>query len=178
MDKSRGNDLQIDIDSILGIVTLGSPHVPCPEGCVDITGGALRIVHDEFPGAFLNDRLFYVSAAGSALNVEDEQIAMPSSADSSMQSEADRMLAYQSYKLLSGQGHQDGDGIVPLPLAHLEGSNLQITLQNVFHTSMLHQQHQQHGSAASASCWYGSKEIVHQWFNPVLHKVLPAMMMQ
>ena len=77
-ENSNNDRIGIDIDRILGIVTLGSPHLPLPntrrkmkmipdESIMDITGGALRDTNTKFPGAYFRDKMFYITAVGNAV---------------------------------------------------------------------------------------------------------------
>jgi hypothetical protein len=159
---------QIDIENLLGIVTLGTPNLPAPIGAMDITGGALRATNTRFPGAFFSDKLFYVTTAGNAVTAKwslNEEVGLSTASLSQQQpqesgptvvSDSLKKLAYWSYYQVSGNGKGGGDGIVPSSFAHLEGA-IQINLEKVFHTAGL----------SSASSWYGSDHILDLWFGSV-----------
>ena len=161
---NHDSDLQIDIDTLLGIVTLGSPNLPSPNHEFDFTGGALRDVNNRFPGAYFKDRLFYITAAGIAVtgnsygNALSSQSSKLSGAAAAFTVPARiKKLAYHSYKSVSGKGVASGDGIIPVSVAHLEGA-LQINLDKVFHAAEL----------SVAGSWYGSDGIVDQWHSCIL----------
>jgi pimeloyl-ACP methyl ester carboxylesterase len=147
--ESAGN-ISIDMDNLLGLVTLGSPNRPSPIGAVDMTGGALRATNNQFPGAYFSNKLFYISAAGNAVK--------GCSMSSSSASNATEKLAFHSYKQVSGSGRGNGDGIVPTRIAHLPGA-VQINLDNVYHTPEL------------SSSWYGSDNILDKWLGSVESKL-------
>lgn len=100
----------------MGLVTLGSPHLPPLAGTPDMTRGALTFVDNTFPGAYLKDHLFYMTVAGTAVTSDP--------AGSQLEK-----FATDSYPQVSGirDTRQVGDGVVPLSCAHLDGS-FQLTL--------------------------------------------------
>ena len=153
---------RIDIDNVLGIVTLGSPHIPSPIAGknVDITGGALRYTNERFPGAYHSDKMFYVTTAGNAIE-----------GSSTSASTMKHRLAYHSYKQVSGEGKLVGDGIVPTGTAHLDGADAQINLDNVYHAPELVSKSSKDGNTnndCDSEAWYGSDNILDEWFRPVL----------
>ena len=149
--EGANSNIQIDMGNLLGLVTLGSPNRPSPVGAVDMTGGALRETNNQFPGAYFSDKLFYISAAGNAVK--------GCSMSSTCASNTTEKLAFHSYKQVSGSGRGNGDGIVPTRIAHLPGA-VQINLDNVYHTPEL-----------SSSSWYGSDDILDQWFGSVTNQL-------
>jgi hypothetical protein len=56
----------IDLDRVLGMVTLGAPRTTAPE-IMDMTRGALRITHEEFPG--LCTQSLYITVIGNVMEV-------------------------------------------------------------------------------------------------------------
>ena len=58
----------------------------------------------------------------------------------------------QGYKQVCGEADVWGDGIVPIPSAHLEGA-IQIDLEGIYHSPL----------GRGDRAWYGSSEIVDQW---------------
>ena len=150
------SDLYIDMDSLLGIVTLGSPNLPSPDNVFDCTGGALRDTNNRFPGAFFKDRLFYITAAGNAVTGNSYGNALTEGATIAVPARL-KKLAYHSYKSVSGKGVANGDGIIPVSVAHLEGA-LQLNLDKVFHAAEL----------SVAGSWYGSDGIVDQWHGCIM----------
>jgi pimeloyl-ACP methyl ester carboxylesterase len=139
---------KIDIDNILGIVTLGSPHLPTAKPSEDNTGGALRATNERFPGAYFAKKIFYVTAAGNAVAGTPPSLIPKSLSE----------FAFKSYRMVTGTtGHTQGDGIVPVQAAHLEGAH-QINLRNVFHSPHIDKS------------WYGSDNIVDQWYDAVMNQ--------
>eukprot|EP00967_Tisochrysis_lutea_P015302 scaffold17234_cov30-Tisochrysis_lutea.AAC.2 len=60
-------------DLVAGLVTLGAPHAPPPDGAC-ATRGALAHTHESFPGAHLkSEGIFYVTVAGAAIEGRKEQ---------------------------------------------------------------------------------------------------------
>ena len=189
----------IDLENILGIVTLGSPHVHTPVGRIDITGGALKSINERFPGAYFKDHFFYVTTSGHAVRGVVPSTSSSSSSVSSpqrdfprrrQQQKQRRLLlwwpqtleewAYHSYQLVSGRGKGAGDGIVPIRAAHLSGAT-QINLSDVVHSTLLvpsslsslkpskRSMSKQEQEQEHKCHWYGSDVIVDQWFGTVLH---------
>ena len=168
--QDNQKDLQIQkLESILGLVTLGSPHVQDP--LVDMTFGAIRVVNERFPGAYCPDK-FYVTLAGHAVSSTPSHTSLFSPSFSYYRKQIQDKaathlrelgkLAYVSYHTLVGaHGSMNkgkviiGDGIVPASSAHLEGA-LHLNLPQVVHCSEL------------ALPWYGSDLVVDQWFQTVL----------
>lgn len=139
-------EIGIDINNILAFVSLGSPQKG-PEGSPDVTGGATRITNERFPGSWFEDKMFYVTAAGSGKN---------------------GTMARQSYEMVSGRGTAngdgvDGDGIVSLQMAHLEGAT-QINIPNISHAIQL-------SSESDPLAWYGSPVVVAEWFGEVMNQL-------
>lgn len=99
---------------------------------------ALRqLVDRRYPGAWFADAVRYVSVAGD-LNPEDGSATA-------------RRLAPGSYRAINGNAAAAGDGLVPVASACLSGSQA-IVLPGVAH-----------GGAFGAR-WYGSPEVVAQWW--------------
>jgi hypothetical protein len=128
-------------------VTLGTPNSSPPDGTPDVTGGALKIVNQRFPGSYFEDKVFYVSAAGGGSWGGNSS------------------LASQSYGMVAGkeQRDADGDGIVPIGSAHIDGAT-QINITNIVHAG--------HLIVDSVSqVWYGSDVIIDKWFGEVLESL-------
>lgn len=70
-------------------------------------------------------------------------------------------LAYQSYLRVCGVGDERGDGFVPCCAGHLEGA-VQINLSDVGHTY------------SPENCWYGSPNIIEQWHDEMMTKIVNA----
>lgn len=63
-EQNGSSDISIDIDNILGIISLGTPNVEPPLGQADITGGALRVTNEKFPATYFEDKLFFMTIGG------------------------------------------------------------------------------------------------------------------
>lgn len=153
--EEDGGAFAVDLNTVLGIVTLGSPHLPPPPTVMDMTRGALRITNDQFPGAHHNS-LFYITVAGSAVTGVEQIKQSP------MERTTEEGYAYRSYEIVCGDGESDGDGIVPLCSAHLDGAT-QLTLENVYH------------SINKPDRWYGSHSVVSWWHGEMLHAIHHAL---
>lgn len=145
----------VDLDSVLGIVTLGSPHLPPPPTVMDMTRGALRITNEQFPGSF-HSSLFYITVAGSAVKGVEQNRRSP------LERTTEEGYAYRSYAIVCGDGESAGDGVVPLCSAHLDGAT-QLTLDNVYH------------SINKPDRWYGSDSVVDWWHGEMLHAIRLAL---
>jgi hypothetical protein len=129
-------------DLVVGLITLGAPHLPPVESAPDMTRGALRYVDVSYPGAHLNletdQSIFYVTVAGTAVKGD------LSAAEGSM-----NKFATGSYTQVTGKpGDCVGDGVVPLSHAHLSGAE-RITL-DCFHS-------------IQSDNWYGGDSIIDKW---------------
>jgi hypothetical protein len=149
--EQEEEDVAVDLDRVLGIVTLGAPHLPPPPTVMDMTRGALRITNDRFPGSF-HSALFYITVAGAAVTGA-EQIKQ-----TLMEGTTEEGYAYRSYAIVCGDGETVGDGVVPLCSAHLDGAK-QLTLDNVYH------------SINKPDRWYGSDSVVDWWHDEMLHAI-------
>jgi pimeloyl-ACP methyl ester carboxylesterase len=142
----------IDLDRVLGVVTLGAPHTPPPPEIMDMTRGALRITHEEYPGAFHAPDLFYITVIGNAIRgVKQEQKSAfgPTNAAG---------FAFNSYESVCGNGTAVGDGVVPVVSGHVD-SAVQIELPGVFH------------SINAPSSWYGSDSIINTWHDTMMDQI-------
>lgn len=147
------SNVQVALDNVLGIVSLGAPHLPPPDGEMDMTRGALRITNELFPNSFhLSSGKFYVTVAGTAI-VGEEQVR-----ESVIEPTSVKGFAYNSYKAVCGDGNAIGDGVVPLEASHLDGAE-QLTLENCFH------------SINAPEEWYGSDNFIDQWHKVVLKQL-------
>lgn len=110
-----------DIDRL---VSLGSPHLPPPDGVVDQTRGILNYVNEASPGAFHSD-IEYVTICGRYIR-----------GSSFFQSGTlSSKLVGLGYKQVCGASDVWGDGVVPLPSAHLEGAT-QVELDGIYHSPL------------------------------------------
>jgi len=142
--------LPINLNSIAGIVTLGSPNLPPPPAVMDMTRGALRITNENFPGScFSPQNIFYLTVAGDAVfgQKNDANIRTGTPQEAS--------FAYNSYEAVCGNGSTIGDGVVPLQAAHLDGAT-QLLLNGVYH------------SINEPDNWYGSLNVIDQWHEDMM----------
>jgi hypothetical protein len=144
----------INLDHVLGLVSLGAPHLPPPPGVMDMTRGALRITNEFFPGAYHkpNDGLFYITAIGLSVRGEQQQRSSP------LEPTSVTGFAYSSYEAVCGDGTVLGDGVVPYCAAHLDDA-LQLDLEGVLH------------SINAPDNWYGSSSVIDQWHDPMLQEL-------
>lgn len=105
-------------------LSLGSPHQPPPKGVVDQTRGILSWVSEKCPGAFHCD-VEYVTVAGRYIR------GAPLSGPGTWQ----RRIVGAGYKQVCGIECAWGDGVVPVPAAHLDGA-MQLTLNGVYHSPL------------------------------------------
>ena len=112
------------------LVTLGTPHISQERW----TRWNLDFVNNNYPGAFYRD-VNYVCVAGKTIFGQRRRGSW---------------LAYSSYRLTCGQGDCWGDGITPIPAAHLEGAK-NLVVEGVKH------------SPRAAGIWYGSPEVLPSW---------------
>ena len=167
-------------DRVRGLVTLGAPHFPPPEGSPPCaTRGALAYLDANLPGAFL-DGVAYVTVAGSAIAGSreppgDYDPLLPSRELLAGPTEADELyarrgegsaarVAYTNYVALGGDGAATGDGVIPVACAHLEGAT-QLTLDDVLHSI------NEAGTALPTERWYGSEAVIDRWLDAALAKL-------
>jgi pimeloyl-ACP methyl ester carboxylesterase len=156
---TRGDDEQekdvsfcIDLDRVMGMVTLGAPHTPPPPEVMDMTRGALRITHEEFPGAYHAPDQFYITIIGNAIKGVKQERKTPFEATTATG------FAFNSYEAVCGNGATAGDGVVPVLAGHVDAA-VQIELPGVFH------------SIGSPSSWYGSDSIIDTWHDAMLDTI-------
>ncbi|MDX2243341.1 MAG: lipase [Leptolyngbyaceae cyanobacterium bins.302] len=112
------------------LLTLGTPHTSLERW----TRKNLDFVNLTYPGAFYSD-VRYVCVAGKAIFG---------------QRRPGNWLAYSSYKLTCGRGDCWGDGITPIPAAHLDGAE-NLTIEGATH------------APKGDRIWYGSPGKLEQW---------------
>ncbi len=120
------------------LLTLGTPHVSQERWTLK----NLNFVNQTYPGAFY-PQVRYVCVAGKAVYGQRWRT----------------WFTYNSYLLTVGQGDCWGDGITPIPAAHLTGAE-NVVLEQVYH------------SPQPGGQWYGSAAIAQQWI-PYLHTPVP-----
>lgn len=140
---------QVNIDKVLGIVTLGAPNQPPPPDIMDMTRGALRITNEKFPGSYHAPNTFYVTVIGKAVKGRKQTREERTSLSG---------FAFNSYKAVCGNGTTVGDGVVPLCSGHVPDA-IQLTLDGVLH------------SINAPENWYGSDSILDQWHETMLAEV-------
>lgn len=116
--------------SIATLVTLGTPHISQEQW----TRQNLDFTNQNYPDAF-HPNVQYICVAGKAVYGERRWSTW---------------IAYNSYQLTCGAGNSWGDGITPIPAAHLQGAK-NLTLEDVRH------------SPRNDSRWYGSADVVPIW---------------
>ena len=117
------------------IITLGSPHQA-------IKATALRkFVDVKYPGNFFKN-INYVSIGGK-VEINSKQTSMLT-----------KLIAKNSYKSISGDKNESGDGLVPLSSSLLKNSQ-QITLPNTVHGGIF------------GKNWYGSTSKVREWWDAI-----------
>jgi len=141
----------VDLSKILGIVSLGAPHLPPPPDVMDMTRGALRITNEQFPGSFHmpEQQIFYLTVIGNTIQGEQQQRSSP------FEPTTVKGFAYNSYEAVCGDGTTVGDGVVPVCSAHLDGAQ-QLDLDGVLH------------SINAPDNWYGSTGVIDRWHTPML----------
>jgi pimeloyl-ACP methyl ester carboxylesterase len=121
------------LDTIDRVVTLGSPHY-------NLRRGHLRqLVEALYPGAFFAPRVRYTSVAGMAVR-------------GNPRGSVRERLAFRWYERLSGDGAQQGDGLVSVASALLGGSQ-EVTLEGVSHYT------------GFGGPWYGEADVVRRWWD-------------
>lgn len=126
-------------------VSLGSPHQPPPPGVVDQTRGILTWISANCPGAH-HDDVQYVTVAGKW--VQGAALAGPGSWQ--------RRVVGQGYKQVCGEAEVWGDGVVPVPAAHLEKA-VQVTLEGVYHSPLGAEEGGEVGAALAARSTAGAE---------------------
>eukprot|EP00871_Galdieria_phlegrea_P005659 jgi/Galph1/6094/GphlegSOOS_G4739.1 len=119
-------------DLVSCLVCLGTPH----KSRQRLTEKNLNYVNDNFPGAF-HSHIQYICVSGTGC--KHPQWWKP-----------DEWTAYLSYKMTLGTHLCEGDGIIPVECATLEGA-WNIVLDNVWH------------SKRSPGLWYGHHSVVEKW---------------
>ena len=116
------------------LITLGSPHQAKK-------ATKLRAMVDrKYPGCFYSHKVKYISIAGK-LDLDSDHITNFS-----------KRSAKSSYESITGQNINQGDGLVPIESALLDGST-KITINETAHAKLF------------GKYWYGSTERVNEWWN-------------
>ena len=106
------------------------------------------------PGACLREKgLFYVTVAS------DRVIG-----DSAAKRGSAPQIAYDSYRMVCGEGAVAGDGVVPLNSAHLADANAALTLR-CYHSI------NEAGTTLPTDDWYGAEGVVDAWLGAVAEQL-------
>jgi len=117
------------------LITLGSPHQA-------IKATALRrFVNEKYPGNFFKN-INYVSIGGE-VEINSDQTSLLT-----------KLIAQSSYKSISGNKNERGDGLVPLSSSLLKNSQ-KITLPKTVHGGIF------------GNNWYCSPSKVKEWWNKI-----------
>lgn len=185
--------LEFGTTGIDRFVSLGSPHLPPPQGVIDQTRGILTWITERSPGAYHADDLEYVTIAGKF--IKGSPLLGPGDFYS-------RVIGL-GYNQVCGESAVWGDGVVPIPSAHLEGA-MQLTLDGIYHSPLgasLDVEENVILTAAESSYvdsddyddlpgqevsadepattpaarkWYGSKSVVPQWVHLLRVSAAPS----
>ena len=117
------------------LITLGSPHQ-----AVRATK-LRRFVDEKYPGNFFKN-INYVSIGGK-VEINSKQTSLLT-----------KLIARNSYKSITGNKHESGDGLVPLSSSLLKNSQ-QIILPKTVHGGIFGEN------------WYGSTSKVREWWNQI-----------
>jgi hypothetical protein len=113
------------------LYTLGSPHTA-------VRATPLRAMVDRrYPGARFADRVHYIAVAGALAPGEGSGLSA--------------RMGPRSYQAIAGRIDLEGDGLVPVQSALLDGAEA-ITLPGVAH------------GGAFGPRWYGTPAVVEQWW--------------
>ena len=117
------------------LITLGSPHQA-------LKATALRrFVDEKYPGNFFKN-INYVSVGGK-VEINSEQTSLLT-----------KIVARSSYKSISGDKNESGDGLVPLSSSLLKNSQ-KIILPNTVHSGIF------------GKNWYGGTSKVREWWDQI-----------
>ncbi|EFN57019.1 hypothetical protein CHLNCDRAFT_21429, partial [Chlorella variabilis] len=174
--------LDFDRTGIDQFVSLGSPQLQPPEGVIDQTRGILTWVNQAAPGAFHSD-VQYVTVAGErGPSSSGRWLGRAGDWDGAQGCDLcpyvhfiqgapllgpgtwQQRVVGAGYKQVCGDATAWGDGVVPVPSAHLEGA-LQITMDGCYHSPL----GAEDGRALeSPRLWYGSHTLIDEWVHVVL----------
>ena len=118
------------------LITLGSPHHN--RGGLTRGGHMSQWIDRHYPGAAFSPLVAYTAVAGQSLR--GDRHGAPR-----------ERMAYRTYRSISGQGNEWGDGLVPASAALLRGAQ-HIPLTGVAHYSVF------------GAVWYGSEAIIPLWW--------------
>ena len=130
----------------VGVVTLGAPHVPPPEGTPCATRGVLADV----AGAAWPDVALITVASDAIRGDRGGDVEAATAAD--------------AYGRVSGNPEGLGDSVVPFSAAHLPEADLQLTLPCRHSINVA-------GTSVPTDDWYGAERWVDAWLGPALDVV-------
>lgn len=119
---------------VASLTTLGTAHTTYE---IWVKGFA-SVVNQRYPGAYYR-HIAYRSVAGQG--VLGRRIGTP-----------EQIVAFKSYETGYGDGHQNGDGIVPTKGCYLEGAD-NIVLEGA-----------RHAPYNAPFTWYGARQVIPLWF--------------
>lgn len=119
---------------VASLTTLGTPHSTW-EIYVREFG---QFVAETYPGAYY-PHITYRSVAGES--IRGRRFGTP-----------EEMFAYSSYKVVTGNGEDIGDGISPTSSCYLDGAD-NLILEGV-----------RHAPYNATRTWYGAQQVVDAWF--------------
>jgi len=117
------------------LITLGSPHQ------ADKATKLRKFVDEKYPGNFFKN-INYISIGGD-VEINSNQTSLLT-----------KLIARNSYKSISGNKNESGDGLVPLSSSLLKNSQ-QIILTKTVHGGIF------------GKNWYGSSSKVREWWNQI-----------
>jgi len=117
------------------LITLGSPHQAIKATHLR------RFVNEKYPGNFFKN-INYISIGGE-VKINSKQTSILT-----------KLTARNSYKSISGNKNESGDGLVPLSSSLLKNSQ-QIILPKTVHGGIF------------GKNWYGSSSKVREWWNQI-----------
>lgn len=155
---------QEGIGNVCGLVTLGAPHAPPPLGINCATRGALMNTNLAYPGSFLKT-IPYITVAGNAVTGGQAALREVDKIYNERGEKSSQNVAKINYGALVGEYlGVSGDGVIPIPIAHLEGAE-QITLDGVLHSI------NEAGTTMPTDSWYGSEKVVDLWLEKTLQRI-------
>ncbi|MCS6881835.1 MAG: alpha/beta fold hydrolase [Oscillochloridaceae bacterium] len=122
---------------VASLTTLGTAHTTYEVWVKNFAS----LINERYPGAFY-PHISYRSVAGRS--VRGRRFGT-----------LEEIIAFRSYEVSFGNGHQIGDGIVPTDACYLEGAD-NIILEGA-----------RHAPYNAPHTWYGAPEVVPLWFEEV-----------
>ncbi len=120
---------------VASLTTLGTAHTTYEIWVKGFAG----VINQRYPGAYYR-HITYRSVAGQG--VIGHRFGNP-----------EQMVAYKSYDTAYGNGHQNGDGIVPTKGCYLAGAD-NLVLEGA-----------RHAPYNAPYSWYGARDVIPLWFS-------------